>query len=226
MRLWPQLVKRHFIVSGVLVVGLIVSCIAMQAAFNSGNRKLTVFYAVSSAILCIVSSLSVFLQAVRYVEHKKLKSERERVSILSDHCDYKAKYSLKDRIVFSFLTAGSILLCCFFYKHTGHYWLKIVISAILIFCLVTVYRYFFTTVWFTDKLIVVEVKLFTNYSESYKSVTALRTRLGKLLIQFADGRTLNLPSGLGNSVRIASIIEERVKIASEYLNRKAFDDDT
>lgn len=205
-------IKGHVLVSAVLVVGLIISCIAMEAAFSSGDRQLTRLYAVCCAILCVASSLSIFLHAVRYVERKKLERKRECVRVSNDDRDFIAKYSPKDRIVLSILTVSFALLMLFAYAHSGHYWFKILISGIFLFCAVAVYRYFFTTIWFTDKLILVEVKLFTKYSESYGSVTAMRAQPGNLRIQFADGKNLNLPSGLGDSARIAAILEKHVEI--------------
>lgn len=212
MSLAKKQAGRHGVVSGVLVVGFFISCIAMQSAFSSGNRHLTRVFAVCCAILCVASSLSIFLHAVRYVERKKLERKREYVSISNGDRDFIAKYSLRDRIVLSILTVSFALLMFFAYANSGHYWFKILISAIFLFCIVTVYRYFFTTVWFTDKLIVVEVRPFTKYSEPYESVTAMRAQTGNLRMQFADGKKLNLPSGLGDSARIASILEKRVEI--------------
>jgi hypothetical protein len=180
MTLAKKRVGKHGVVSGVLVVSFFASCIAMQSAFNSGDRQLIRLYAVSCAILCVASSLSIFLHVVRYVERKKLERKRECVSIRNNDRDFIAKYSPKDRIVLSILTVSFALLMLFAYAHPGHYWFKILIPGIFLFCAVAVYRYFFTTIWFTDKLILVEVKLFTKYSESYGSVTAMRAQPGNL----------------------------------------------
>lgn len=54
--------------------------------------------------------------------------------------------------------------------------------------------------------------LMTKYSESYGSVTAMHAQPGNLRIQFTDGKNLNLPSGLGDSARIAAILEKHVKV--------------
>lgn len=212
MTITRKAIKKHIIVSCVLVAGLCVSCIAMQMAYNSGNRQLTRLYAVCSVILCIAGSLSVFIHAARYVERKYHENTRVHTDIVNTNRDYRARYSLKSRITFFVLTVGSASFAAFTYAYSQHYLAKVLMSAILLFCIVTVYRYCFTTVWFTDRLIVVEVKLFAKYSESYKSVTAMHARPGNLQILFEDGRKLNLPSSLGDSDKIAAILEKHVEI--------------
>jgi hypothetical protein len=205
-------IKGHVIVSAVLVVGFIASCIGMQSAFNSGDRQLTRLCAVFCAVSCVASSLSIILPAVRYFERKKLEKRQDLVSFGNGDQDFIAKYSHKDRIVLSILTASFALLIIFAYTHSGRYWFKILISGIFLFCIVTVYRYLFTTVLFTDKLIVAEVKPFKHFWESYESVVALRVQPGSLRIRFEDGRILDLPSSFGDSSRIMSILEKRVKV--------------
>ena len=209
-------IKGHGLISGVLVVGLIISCIAMQAAFSSGDRQLAQLFAIFSVALCISSTLSIYLHAVRYVERRKLERAQAHVRVLNSDRDYRATYSLKDRITFSILTVGSALFAYFALVHHGQLWVTILISAMFLFCAVTLYRYLFTSVWFTDKLVVVEVKLITRYSEPYRSVTAMRAQPGNLRIEFSDRRTLNLPSGLGDLARITAILENHVESLPDF----------
>jgi hypothetical protein len=149
---------------------------------------------------------------VGYLERKKRDRMRAGTDTLNAHLDYSATFSRKDRIVFSLLTVASASFTCFTYAHSGHYWTKILISAILGFCVVTVYRLFSTAVRFTDRWIVVEVKWCFKYSEAYEAVSAIKVHASNLRIEFADGRTLNIPSSLGDLTRIASILEKRVNI--------------
>jgi hypothetical protein len=209
-------VGRHGVVSGVLVIAFIVSCVAMQSAFRSGNRQLTLLFAVCCGLLCISSTLSIFLQAVRYVERRKLDGRRGHAGFASPHREYCATYSLKNRTIFSLLTGGAASFTYFAYAHPGNALVKILISALLLFCLVTLYRYFFTTVSFTEKLIVAELRFFTRLSESYETVTAMHAQPGNLRIEFADGKKLNIPSGLGNFAVISSILEKRVRTPPDF----------
>lgn len=208
-------IGRHGLVSGVLVVSFFISCAAMQAAFRSSDRQLTGVFAVCCGILCICSTLSIFLQAVRYVERKRLKSSREYGGAPNAHLEYCATYSLKNRVVFSLLTAVAASFAWLTYAQSEHNWEKVLISALLVFCAVTLYRYSFTKVWFTNKLIIAEVSLFTKRFESYETVTAMRAQRGNLRLEFEDGMKLNLPSGLGDSARIAAILEKHVEIWPE-----------
>jgi hypothetical protein len=68
---------------------------------------------------------------------------------------------------------------------------------------------------FTDKLIVVETKPFIKYEESYDSVTAIHFMPGNCKVIFSDGKSVNLGYGLGDSRRIAAILQEHVDVLPE-----------
>jgi len=216
MTLAKKRVGTHGVVSGVLVVSLLASCIGMQLAFSSGDRQLTQFFAVCCGLLCISSTLSIFLQAVRHVERRKLEGGRGHAGNSNAHRDYSATYSIKNRIVFSLLTTGAAFFTYFTYAHPGNYLVRVLISALLLFCIVTLYRYFFTMVSFTEKIIVVELKFFAKLSESYEAVTAMRAQPGNLRIEFADGKKVNIPAGLGDFAIITSILEKRVGTPPDF----------
>jgi len=72
-----------------------------------------------------------------------------------------------------------------------------------------------TFAWNSTTLIVVEMKPFIQYSESYDSVSAIHFMPGNRKIIFSDGRNLNLGYGLGDSRRIAAILQKHVDVVPE-----------
>lgn len=59
------------------------------------------------------------------------------------------------------------------------------------------------------------MKPFISYSESYDSVTAIHLTPNNRKVMFADGKSVNLGYGLGDSRRIAAILEKHVDAVPE-----------
>jgi FtsH-binding integral membrane protein len=189
MRPRKKLIGRASLISGVLTCGFLFSCAAMQIAFSYGDRKRMILFALCSGIMCVFCTLSLSLQVMRYVEGKKLEKGHLHVHILDNAKDYCATYSLTSRIVWSLLTVVAVTIAPIIYVHSRHPTVKVLISSLLVFCIVTLYRYLFTEVWFTNRFIVAELWLFMNHSE--------------------------LPAVLGNFAKIASILKTHTKISPD-----------
>ena len=200
----------------VLIAGLATSLTLMQSAFQSNDRHLTRIFAIFSVMFCIGGGTVIMMQAVRHVEQRKREVSQHRQHVSLEAGGYRATYPVRYRIAFSLMTALYGLLTLFLLLQTHHLAVKFISSSLLLFCVVTLYRFLFTTVCFTDKLIIVRLKFLTTFSESYEAVSAMHAQRGTLRIEFSDGRKVNLPSNLGDFAKITAILEKRVKMAPTY----------
>ena len=126
-------VGKHFIVTVLLFFALIASCAAMQFSFDVGNRRATAFFGVSSAILCLASTLSLFAYVVHYVEIKK-----KRSSLPADPKPESCSSKIRLLLVLSVICSGCLVVLA--YTHAEHILMKIVSPFIFIFCAVNTYR--------------------------------------------------------------------------------------
>jgi hypothetical protein len=208
-------IKRQLVVATVLFAAMISACIAMQVAFDAGNRGLVKLFGVLGAFFCMTSTLTYFVAVVRYNEREAKERKPIDGTAQSHVGDYTAKHCIYDRVVAVVLSSSFALVTGFFYAHSGYLGIKILCSGMFVFWVAMTYRHFFTRVRFTDEKIVVDVQPFIHFSESYKSITSVRAQPGNLRIQFADRRVLNIAAGLGDSAIISSILAERVDILPE-----------
>jgi hypothetical protein len=209
--------QRSIYLLCLFVVGLIISCSAMQVAYNAGNRQLVVIFALASGITCIGSCLSFWGFMVGFAAQRH--QARVPASMHSDRDgqDYRARFFLKDRISLLCLTVGSALLTGFSFSRPGHYPMKALFVGMLVFSSITAYRHCLMSVLFTKRAIEAKVGLFTHYSKPYDQVVALTVAPRSLKLRFADGRKLNILPGLGDMAKIATLLEERINITPEFI---------
>jgi hypothetical protein len=131
--------------------------------------------------------------------------------------DYIARHSLKDRITFLVMTLTSGFLLTLFLTQPGQWLVKCLLFGICCFSAFWAYVFFVSSVRFSSDLIQVKVQPFVDYSRTYGDIEALKEQKGSLKVQFAGGKSLSLPAGLGDSKKIASIFEKKTDITPEFL---------
>ena len=201
----------------IFVAGLLVSCSAMQASYNAGNRDLVVIFALATGVTCIGSCLSLWASMVGVAARRKQAMASAMLHSVHDGQDYRAVFSLKDRVCFLFLAVGSALLAGFSFAYPGHYSMKALLVGIFAFSSITTYRHSSMSVLFAERTIEAKVGVFTHYSEQYDQVVALTVAPRSLKLRFSDGRKLTISPGFGDIGKIATLLERRIKITPEFI---------
>ncbi len=212
--------KRHkwpLYVLCIFLAGLVSSCFAMQASYTAGNQQLVLIFALASGVMCVASCISFWGLMVGIVARRAQTKVSATMHSGHDDQDYRAVFSLKDRISLLFLTVGSALLTAFSFAHSGHYPMKALFVGIFIFCSIAAYRHCSMSVLFGRSMIEVKTGLFTRYSELYSQVVALTVAPRSLKLRFADGRKLSILPGFGDMAQIATLLEKRTKATPEFI---------
>ena len=203
-----------FLLTGfTLFVGLIASFIATINI--SRDYLLDKFLLVCTIGFLTGSSLFFFAWAIRHNERERLERiAHESVPSFNLDEDYRAKHDVSDVVIFS-ISAFAFTLFALFSAHDKSLWALVLCSAFSLFSLAALYKALYFSVLFTDKVIAVELKPFIRYFESYGSVTAIHFVPGNPKVIFFDGKSVNLGRGLGDSQRIAAILQKRVDVTPE-----------
>jgi hypothetical protein len=126
--------------------------------------------------------------------------------------DYIATHCKKDKLTFLAMALVSGALMAFFLLYSKGLFAICLCAVISCLCAYWAYVFFVSSVRFSREQIQVTVPPFLNYSKYYGDIESLRTQRGNLKVRFAGGKILNLPSGLGNAEKIASILKKKVDI--------------
>ena len=126
--------------------------------------------------------------------------------------DYIAEHCMKDKMTFLAMALVSGALMVFFLVYSKSLFAACLCAVISCLCAYWAYVFFVASVRFSSERIQVRVPPILNYSKSYADIESLRMQRGNLKVRFAGGKTLNLPSGLGNAEKIASILKKKVDI--------------
>ena len=126
--------------------------------------------------------------------------------------DYIARHSLKDRLTFLAMAVGAGLLMALFLSQSGSWFIAFLLGAICVISAVWAYVFFVSSVRFSGEEIQVKVPPFVNYSKTYAEIKTLKEQRGNLKVGFAGGKTLSLPSSLGDAKKIAAILEKKSKV--------------
>ncbi|HTM16288.1 MAG TPA: hypothetical protein VL135_05270 [Terracidiphilus sp.] len=203
-------IDGYLLASGILFVALVLSLTAMQIASSSGAQKRVEVFAWCSAVTVCTSGLFLMLWAVRHNQRErleKLKDEAPPVFNLNE--DYRARHDVSDVIIYAIMGGGLMFVASGIGLH-GHWLMGSVALALSLFGLVMFYKSLFFSVLFTDKLIVVEMKPFIKYSETWEAVKAIYHMGISRKIVFSDGKSVVVGYGIGDSRRIAAILKKHV----------------
>jgi hypothetical protein len=134
---------------------------------------------------------------------------------LTQDDDYIATHSLKDRLTFVAMAVGSGFLFTLFLGHTGYWFMALLLAGMCCLSLFWAYVFFVSSVRFSSEEIQVKVPPFVNYSKAYAEIKTLKEQRGNLKVGFAGGKTLSLPSSLGDAKKIASILAKKTDVIPE-----------
>ncbi|MGB6973119.1 MAG: hypothetical protein WBD67_00405 [Terracidiphilus sp.] len=126
--------------------------------------------------------------------------------------DYIATHSLKDKLIFLIMAIASAGLMVLFLSQSGSWIMAGLLGGISLFAAIWAYIFFVASVRFSSKQIEVRVPPFVNYSRLYADIRTLKEQRGNLKVGFAGGKSLSLPSGLGDAKKIASILERKTDV--------------
>ncbi|MBS1802657.1 MAG: hypothetical protein JST28_04790 [Acidobacteria bacterium] len=206
-------VDGYALTAVVLFVCLIISFIA--CINTPPHESLDRFLLICTLGFFFSSSLFFVFWALRHNKREALgKLGHEHPPVFNLNEDYRAKHDVSDVILYAIM-GGGMLFVAVEIGPNGHWLMGSVCMAMALFGFVMLYKSLFFSVLFTDKLMVVALKPFISYSESYDSVTAIHFMPNNRKVIFADGKSVNLGYGFGDSRRIAAILKKRVDVLPE-----------
>jgi hypothetical protein len=128
--------------------------------------------------------------------------------------DYIAQHSTSARIKTLCLVAGMLCVLAFLGLRPSStpIWMWVAFPTLLIVNCVYAYRVCFTTVRLADENISIRIAPFVQFCESYKDIIAIRPKPGILKLRFADGKSMDLWSGLGDTNEIVSILMKKTDV--------------
>ena len=135
--------------------------------------------------------------------------------------DYIATHSLKDKLVFVAMALASGAMLYLFWGHAEYWFIAVLCGVMCCFSLFWAYVFFVSSVQFSSERIHVKVPPFVDYSKSYAEIKTMKTQRGNLRVGFAGGKSLSLPSGLGDPKKIESILASKTDVipAASILGR-------
>ena len=202
--------KLHFIMcAGFTGVGL-ASWQGLVWSRHSDHRNLVGLFALVCLICLFGATQSIALPLVYKNRDKSsryaLRTERLKTVLRRDRGDYVARFSTGAKITHLCLSAGLALATGFLFYHSVPWPIRLVIGALLTVNCIFAYRVCFTTVRFSSQDICIRIVPFVHFSEPYSDITAIQGEVGTLKLRFADGRSMSLWSGLGDSNELVSIL--------------------
>jgi hypothetical protein len=200
-----------FLVGALALCGL-ASWQGLVATRAIGDRKWTLAFGFMCTLLLLATVQGIAVPLIRRLESRAGTTAVDNARNRLDHGDYIAKFSIQDRLGVTLLVGAFILITAFLCIHPVPLYMRGASGGMLAVLLWIAYRFSFTTVRFANKRIIFRLFPFDAYSESYTDITSLRAQPGNLRIGFADGRRLNLWTGLGDAALIVAILKNRVEV--------------
>jgi len=198
--------------SGALALCGLASWQGLVVARASANSKWTLVFGFMCVFLLLATVQSIAIPLIRLLEGPPRGTVVGGTQHGLEHGEYIARFSTQDRVVATLLVGTFILITTYLCIHPVPLYMRCLSVGMLAMLLWIAYRFSFTTVRFTNKQISVRMFPFGPYSESYSDIASLRVHPGNLRIRFADGRSLNLWAGLGDTAKIVTILESRVEV--------------
>lgn len=182
--------------SALLGMGAGLSVLGLILARRRGDENALLWLGLLAVSLWFGTLLCLALKVSRIVEARKRRNIDIRPGRIRTDAEYIAEYSGRDR-------GTAIALALFFGILTAFLALRSTTGAVLsgaVFCWSAWYvmQVTSTRVHFTRERIIARLPWFREISEPYGSVLRLHSRPGTVDLQFSDGRSLKLHSGLGD----------------------------
>lgn len=182
--------------SALLGIGSGLSVLGLVIARRRGDEGALLCLGLLAVTLWFGALLCLALKVFRIVEARKRRHIDDQPDRIRTNVDYIAEYSGRDR-------RTAIVLALFFGGLTTLLVLRSSRSAVLsgaVFCWSVWYavQLAVTRIQFTRDRIVARLPWFRRISEPYTNVLRLRSKPGTVNLQFSDGRSLKLHSGLGD----------------------------
>jgi hypothetical protein len=192
-----------------MAVGASVSILAMVRAVH-GNDASMLWFGELSVTLIFGSSLCLFFALARLIQSRKRlpMATMSPVTVSLDE-EYTAEYSWGDRIIALGLALFFGWLTAFFLLRSAK--LRPTILSAIFFCWAAWYVVHTTgtRVGFSRQGIVARLSWFRELSEPWASVIRISSKPGTLKIEFTDGRSLKLRSGLGDANTVVAHLQAR-----------------
>ncbi len=185
---------------GILAAGAIASVVGLNMALQREAGVVILWLGWLSLGLIVGSALCVFFATTDFLQTRKRLPATGAVHKLPKHYegDYLAKYSIGDRAVALGLAIASATLATFFVSGSAS-WIATAISIVLVLGAAFYLSHVgLTRVLFTANGLVVRRPFQREFSETYANVKRISGKPGTVKLEFADGRSLKLHSGLGN----------------------------
>jgi hypothetical protein len=180
-----------------LALGAIVSIFGLVSAVNHQGGDLIPWLGVLSVILIAVSSLCLFFALAAFLKRRNQEGRLTTHTVTAEG-EYVAEYSRSNRVIALSLAAFFVALTVFFELRSAKPGALAISATFLGGAVWYAVHVMSTRVRFTSQGLVARLSWFRELNEPYHRVEHISGTPGTLKIQFSDGRTLRLHSGLGD----------------------------
>jgi len=213
--------SRHSIGIGSIVAsivfagGAVGSWFGLVHAREKGNYGVLLWLGFLVLALAVGSMLSLAVPLIRRIEDRAGQRGGHSTTPPPPDGDYVARYSAQDQIITIILSIlfGALTLFVCFRSHGT----PLQIAFITIFCGLIAYavQVTSTSIRFTNERITARLPWFRSFSEPYAAIERLQSKPGTIRIQFSDGRSLSLHSGLGDPDLVISYLQTHCPESAE-----------
>jgi len=191
-----------------LAVGALASILALNYAVRNEAGILILWLGLLSVTMIFSSSLCLSFALAKFLEARRARSKpvEPPISVNVDR-EYIAQYSLGDRVTAIAIAAFFGALTIFFLLRSNR--LRATGLSLLFFfwALFYVVHITITRIRFTHEGFVARLPWFREISEPYARVQRISGKPGTLKIEFSDGRTLKIHSGLGDAHTVVAYLQ-------------------
>ena len=193
-----------------LAIGAAGCAILALDAANHESKRLWLALAslsfVAGSSLCLFTSFAAFLMGKLNRQQSESQPITRRAAIDGE---YVATYSWSDRAK-ALIVAGSFGILTVFLLLRSKDWRGIALSGTFFgVSVIYVLHIVGTSVRFTREGFIARLSWLRQFDAPYNLVNRISSKPGTLKIEFSDGRSLKIHSGLGNPDVIIALLQER-----------------
>ena len=181
-----------------LAVGAVGSWFGLVHARTHGNYRALLWLGLLVVALAVGSMLCIALPLVRRIEAGATRRRATKTATAQAVGDYVAKYSVQDQVIAFVLLILFGCLTAFILLRSHRPLLQIALVAIFCGLIAYALQVTVTSVRFNNEGIRAQLPWSKSIAEPYTAIKRLQSKRGTIRIQFSDGRSLVLHSGLGN----------------------------
>jgi MFS family permease len=189
---------RSLAASAVLAVGAIGGWLGLVHARGHGDYTPLLWWGLLVLVLAVGSMLCLAVPLVRRIEARAVRPAVTSAARSQPNGEYVARYSPQDQVIAIILTILFGCITVFMLVRSHRTFFQVAFVALLCGLIAYAMQVTTTNIRFTNDRIIARLPWFRTISKPYTAIERLQSKPGTIRIQFTDGRSLNLHSGLGD----------------------------